>query len=50
MAVNNVIKQLPKYKLTAKEIVENNIDGILDKIEESIKDILLKAIAKKENK
>lgn len=50
MAVNNVIKQLPKYKLTAKEIVENNIDGILDKIEEGIKDILLKAIAKKENK
>lgn len=50
MAVNNVIKQLPKYKLTVKEIVEKNIDGILDRIEEDIKAILLNAIARKENK
>lgn len=50
LAVNNVVKQLPKYKLTAKEIVEKNIDGVLDRIEEDIKAILLNAIAKKENK
>lgn len=50
MAVNNVIKKIPKYKLTAKEIVENNIDNILDTIEKSIESILLAAIAKKENK
>ena len=50
IAINNVIKQMPKYKLSAKEIVEKNIDGILDKIEETIKDLLLKAVAKKENK
>ena len=50
MVVNNVIKQLPKYKLTAREIVEKNIDGILDRIEEDIKAILLNAIAKKVNK
>ena len=50
MVVNNVIKQLPKYKITAKEIVEKNIDGVLDRIEEDIKAILLNAIAKKVNK
>ena len=50
MVVNNVIKQLPKYKLTAREIVEKNIDCILDKIEEGIKSILMDAIAKKVNK
>lgn len=49
-AVNNVIKQLPKYKEEACEIVKNNIDGILDRIEEDIKALLLNAIAKKENK
>ena len=41
LAINNVIKQMPKYKLSAKEIVENNIDGILDRIEEDIKALLL---------
>lgn len=50
MVVNNIIKQLPKYKLTAREIVEKNIDGVLDRIEEDIKAILLNAIAKKANK
>lgn len=50
LAINNIIKKMPKYKLSAKEIVEKNIDGILDKIEETIKDLLLKAVAKKENK
>ena len=50
MVVNNVIKQLPKYKLTAREIVEKNIDGVLDRIEENIKAILMNAIAKKVNK
>ena len=50
LAINNVIKQLPKYKLSAREIVENNIDGILDRIEEDIKALLLNAVAKRENK
>jgi len=50
IAINNIIKQMPKFKEQAKEIVEKNIDGILDKIEETIKDLLLKAVAKKENK
>lgn len=50
IAINNVIKQMPKYKLSAKEIVENNIDGILDRIEQDIEALLLNIIAKKENK
>lgn len=50
MAINNVIKKMPKYKLSAKEIVEKNIDGFLDRVEEDIKAILLNIIAKKENK
>lgn len=50
LVVNDIIKKLPKYKISAKEIVDNNIDGILDKIEEKIKELLLKAVAKKENK
>ena len=50
LAINNVIKQMPKYKLSAKEIVENNIDGILDRIEQDIEALLLNIIAKKENK
>lgn len=49
-AVNNAIKQLPKYKEEAKEIVEQNLDGILDRIEEDIKALLLNAVSKKENK
>ena len=48
--VNDIIKKMPKYKLSAKEIVEKNIDGILDRIEEDIKALLLNIIAKKENK
>ena len=48
--VNDIIKKMPKYKLSAKEIIEKNIDGILDKIEDNIKTLLMKAIAKKENK
>lgn len=50
IAINNVIKQMPKYKLSAKEIVEKNIDGFLDRVEEDIKALLLNIIAKKENK
>lgn len=50
LAINNVIKQMPKYKLSAKEIVEKNIDGFLDRVEEDIKALLLNIIAKKENK
>lgn len=50
LAINNVIKQTPKFKEQAKEIVENNIDGILNKIEKTIAELLLKTIAKKENK
>ena len=50
LAINNIIKQMPKYKLSAKEIVEKNIDGILDRIEEDIKALLLSAVAKRENK
>lgn len=50
LAINNIIKQMPKYKLSAKEIVEKNIDGFLDRVEEDIKALLLNIIAKKENK
>ena len=50
LAINNIIKQMPKYKLSAKEIVEKNIDGFLDRVEEDIKALLLGIIAKKENK
>ena len=50
LAINNIIKQLPKYKLSAREIVEKNIDGVLDRIEEDIKAILLNAVTKKVNK
>lgn len=48
--VNDIIKKMPEYKGLAKEIIENNIDGFLDRIEEDIKAILLNIIAKKENK
>lgn len=48
--VNDIIKKMPKYKLSAKEIVEKNIDGFLDRVEEDIKALLLNIIAKKENK
>jgi hypothetical protein len=41
---------MPKYKLSAKEIVEKNIDGILDRVEQDIEALLLNIIAKKENK
>ena len=50
LAINNVIKQMPKYKLSAKEIVEKNIDGFLDRVEQDIEALLLNIIAKKENK
>ena len=48
--VNDIIKKMPKYKLSAREIVEKNIDGFLDRVEEDIKALLLGIIAKKENK
>lgn len=48
--VNDIIKKMPKFKGQAKEIVEKNIDGFLDRVEEDIKAILLNIIAKKENK
>lgn len=48
--INDIFKKMPKYKEQAKDIVEKNIDGILDRIEEDIKAILLNIIAKKENK
>ena len=47
LAINNIIKQMPKYKLSAKEIVEKNIDGFLDRVEEDIKALLLNIIEKK---
>lgn len=50
LVVNDIIKKMPKYKLLAKEIVEKNIDGFLDRVEEDIKALLLNIIAKKENK
>lgn len=50
LAINNIIKKMPKYKLSAKEIVEKNIDGFLDRVEQDIEAILLNIIAKKENK
>jgi len=50
IAINNIIKQMPKFKDQAKEIVEKNIDGFLDRVEEDIKALLLNIIAKKENK
>ena len=48
--VNDIIKKMPKYKLSAKEIVEKNIDGLLDRVEQDIEALLLNIIAKKENK
>jgi hypothetical protein len=48
--VNDIIKKMPEYKTLAKDIIENNVDGFLDRIEEDIKAILLNIIAKKENK
>lgn len=50
LAINNIIKQMPKYKLSAKEIVEKNIDGFLDRVEQDIEALLLNIIAKRENK
>lgn len=50
LIVNDIIKKMPKYKLSAKEIVEKNIDGFLDRVEQDIEAILLNIIAKKENK
>lgn len=50
IAINNVIKQMPKFKEQAKEVVEKNIDGFLDRVEQSIEALLLGIIAKKENK
>jgi hypothetical protein len=50
LAINNIIKKMPKYKEQAKEIVGKNIDGFLDRVEEDIKALLLGIIAKKENK
>jgi len=50
LAIKNVIKKMPKYKLSAKEIVEKNIDGFLDRVEQDIEALLLNIIAKKENK
>lgn len=50
IAINNIIKQMPKFKEQAKEIVEKNIDGILDRIEQDVEALLLNIIAKKENK
>ena len=48
--VNDILKKMPKYKEQAKKVVENNIDGFLDKVEDDIKALLLNIIAKKENK
>ena len=50
LAIKNIIRQMPKYKLSAKEIVEKNIDGFLDRVEQDIEALLLNIIAKKENK
>ena len=41
---------MPKFKAQAKEVVENNIDGFLDRVEQDIEALLLNIIAKKENK
>lgn len=48
--VNDIIKKMPKFKTQAKEVVENNIDGFLDRVEQDIEALLLNIIAKKENK
>ena len=50
LMVNDIIKKMPKYKLYAKEIVEKNIDGFLDRAEQDIEALLLNIITKKENK
>ena len=50
IAIKNIIKNMPKFKIQAKEIVENNIDGFLDRVEQDIEALLLNIIAKKENK
>jgi vacuolar-type H+-ATPase subunit E/Vma4 len=48
--VNDIIKKMPKFKTQAKEVVENNIDGFFDRVEQNIEALLLNIIAKKENK
>lgn len=50
ISINNIIKQMPKFKDQAKEIVEKNIDGFLDRVEEDIKALLINIITKKGNK
>jgi hypothetical protein len=50
LAIKEVIKKMPKYKLQAKDIIDKNADNILDKVEQYIETLLLNIIAKKENK
>ena len=49
-AVKSIIKKLPIYKNELSELVKNNLDEVLDKVEKAIKETLLNLIAKKANK
>ena len=49
-AVKGVIKKLPIYKNELSELVKNNLDEVLEKVEKAIKETLLNLIAKKANK
>lgn len=49
-AIKNVIKKLPLYKNELSELVKNNIDEVLEKVEVAIKEVLLNFVAKKVNK
>ena len=41
---------MPLYKSELAELIRNNLDEVLDKVEEAIKSALEKLIAKKANK
>ena len=49
-AVKSIIKKLPIYKNELSELIKNNLDEVLDKVEKAIKETLLNLIAKKANK
>lgn len=49
-AVKSIIKKMPLYKSELAELIRNNLDEVLDKVENVIKEALLNLIAKKANK
>lgn len=50
LVVNDTIKKMPLYKSELAELIRNNLDEVLDKVENVIKEALLNLIAKKANK